>query len=90
MHTYFSFGLILQDIPNSITPQTTLHLLPIPVGTPRTPLYPPVKAVPPLLPSPFFSPVPDRGTGESGTCARDRHALQQLALNVHVKHSDLT
>ena len=25
-----------------------------------------------------------------GTCARDRRALQQLALNVHVKHSDLT
>ena len=23
-----------------------------------------------------------------GTCARDRRALQQLALNVHVKHSD--
>ena len=23
-------------------------------------------------------------------CARDRRALQQLALNVHVKHSDLT
>ena len=28
---------------------------------------------------------PDRGT-----CARDRRALQQLALNVHIKHSDLT
>ena len=25
-----------------------------------------------------------------GTCARDRRALQQLAMNVHVKHSDLT
>ena len=25
-----------------------------------------------------------------GTCARDRRALQQLALNVHVKHSDPT
>ena len=25
-----------------------------------------------------------------GTCARDRRALQLLALNVHVKHSDLT
>ena len=32
MRTYFSFGLILRDIPNSITPQTTLRLLPIPVG----------------------------------------------------------
>ena len=31
--------------------------------------------------------VPDRATG---TCARDRRALQQLALNVHVKHTDLT
>ena len=26
----------------------------------------------------------------AGTCTHDRHALQQLALNVHVKHSDLT
>ena len=28
----FHFGLILRDIPNSITPQTTIHLLPILVG----------------------------------------------------------
>ena len=28
--------------------------------------------------------------GKAGTCARDRRALQQLALNVHVKHTDLT
>ena len=27
---------------------------------------------------------------QPGTCARDRRALQQLALNVHVKLSDLT
>ena len=27
---------------------------------------------------------------KTGTCARDRCALQQLALNVHIKHSDLT
>ena len=27
---------------------------------------------------------------KAGTCARDKRALQQLALNVHVKHSDLT
>ena len=27
---------------------------------------------------------------KTGACARDRRALQQLALNVHVKHSDLT
>ena len=27
---------------------------------------------------------------KAGTCARDRRALQQLAMNVRVKHSDLT
>ena len=27
---------------------------------------------------------------KADTCARDRRALQQLALNVHVKYSDLT
>ena len=27
---------------------------------------------------------------KAGTCAHDRRALRQLALNVHVKHSDLT
>ena len=27
---------------------------------------------------------------KAGTCARDRRVLQQLVLNVHVKHSDLT
>ena len=27
---------------------------------------------------------------KAGTCACHRHALQQLALNVHIKHSDLT
>ena len=27
---------------------------------------------------------------KAGTYARDRRGLQQLALNVHVKHSDLT
>ena len=34
----------------------------------------------------------DRGTGEGWSVpvrAHDRRALQQLALNVHVKHSDL-
>ena len=31
-----------------------------------------------------------REPAKAGTCARDRRALQQLALNVHVKHSDLT
>ena len=32
MRTYFSFGVILRDIPNSLTPQTTIRLLLIPVG----------------------------------------------------------
>ena len=27
---------------------------------------------------------------KAGTSARDRRALQKLALNVHIKHSDLT
>ena len=35
-------------------------------------------------------PVPDGQPVKSGTCAHDRRALQQPALNVHVKHSDLT
>ena len=46
----FLFGLILHDIPNSITHQTTFHLLPTPVGLL-------VLSVPPYsLPPPFFSP----------------------------------
>ena len=54
--------------------------------TARTPLYPPVQAVPP---PPFFS-CPGEEPANLDTCARDRRALQQLALNVQVKHSDLT
>ena len=57
--------------------------------TARTPLYSSVQAVPPYSLSLFFL----FRTGEpakAGTCARDRRALQQLALNVHVNHSDLT
>ena len=78
----FLFGLILRDIPNSITPQT-----PSACYRPRSDcLYSLVTARPySLPPPPLFSLVPDRGT-----CARDRRALQLLALNVHVKHSDLT
>ena len=30
------------------------------------------------------------GMAKAGTCARDRRALQQIAMNVHVKHFDLT
>ena len=53
----FLFGLILLDIPNSITPQTTLRLLPIPVGLlvlPCTRQY----RWPPLTPSLLFFPCP--------------------------------
>ena len=59
-------------------------------------MYPPVQAVPayslppPLLPPSFFSLSRTEEPAKASTCARDRRALQQLALNVHVKHSDLT
>ena len=59
----------------------------------RSLLYPPVQAVlsyslPP--PPPFFFLSWTEEPVKAGTCARDRRALQQLALNVHVKHTDLT
>ena len=88
----FLFGLILRDIPNSITPQTTLRLLPIPVGLLVLPCICQCWG-PPLLPSPppfFFSLSQTEELAKAGTCARDTRTLQQLALNVHVKHSDLT
>ena len=58
--------------------------------TARTPLYPPVQAVPPYSVPPFFSLSRTEEPTKAGTCTRDRRALQQLALNVHVKHSDMT
>ena len=60
-----------------------------PGRTAGTTLYLLVQAPPPPPPS-LFPTVPDSGAGEAGTCARDRQALQLLALNVHVKLSDLT
>ena len=46
---------------------------------------------PPLTPSPHFPPLSrTEEPAKAVTCARDRRALQQLALKVHVKHSDLT
>ena len=47
-----------------------------------TSLYPPVKA--------FFFLSRTEEPVKASTCAHDRRALQQLALNVHVKQSDLT
>ena len=49
----FLFGLILRDIPNSITPQTTLRLLPIPVGL-LVLTIPASAGGPLLLPSPLL------------------------------------
>ena len=90
----FLFGLTLRDIPNSITPLTTLRLLPIPVGLLVLTCIHQCKRSPPPPPPPpppylcFLSRTQE--PAKSGTCARDRRALQQLVLNVHVKHSDLT
>ena len=58
--------------------------------TAHTPLYLSVQAVPHYFPPPIFFSCPGQEPTKAGTCARDRRALQQLALNVHVKHSDLT
>ena len=80
---HFSFGLILRDIPNSITPQNNPPPATDSGQTARTPLYTPVQAPPPPPPHTLFCP-------DSSTCVRDRRALQKLALNVHVKHSDMT
>ena len=37
---------------------------------------------------PYVSLSQTKEPAKAGTCARDRRALQQLDLNVHVKHSD--
>ena len=44
----------------------------------------------PLIPYPLFFLSRTEEQAKACTCVRDRRALQQLALNVHVKHSDLT
>ena len=80
VRTYFFFGLILRDIPNSITPQTLSACYRLQLNA-CTILYPSVLPPPhpsTSVPSPLSYPLPDR------------RALQQLALNVHVKHPDLT
>ena len=89
MHTYFSFGLILQDIPNSITPQTTFGLLPTLVRLLVLPCTHQCRWSPPYSLPPFFFLSRTEEPMKSGTCAHDRHVLQQLARNVHIKHSDL-
>ena len=82
----FLFGLILRDIPNSITPQTTLRLLPIPVGLLVIPCTRQCRRPPlPHTPSPFVScpgqrnrrrPVPVPVTG-----VRYNSLLWMCALN---------
>ena len=89
VHIFF-FGLILRDISNSITPQNTLHLLPILVGLLVLPCTRQCRRSPHYSLSPFFFLSRTEEPTKAGTCAHDRRALQQLALNVHVKHSDLT
>ena len=43
---------------------------------------------PPFIPSPLFFLSQTEEPAKVGTCARDRRALQQLALNVHIELSD--
>ena len=82
------FDLILRDIPNSITPQ-----IPSACYRPRSDclyfLVPASAGGPPYSPSLFFL-TRTTEPAKAGTCARDRRALQQLVLNVNVKHFDLT
>ena len=92
MRPYFSFGLILWDIPNSITPQTPSACCRFRSDCSYS-LVPPVQAVPPpLTPSPnfFLSLTEEPAKACICICTRDMRALQQLALNVHVKRSYLT
>ena len=49
---------ILRDIPNSITLQTTLRLLPIPVGLLVLPCIRECRLYPVTIPTPFFPPCP--------------------------------
>ena len=44
----------------------------------------------PLAPYPFFPQSQTKKLVKASTCAHDKCALQQLALKVHIKHSDLT
>ena len=72
--------------------QIPLHLPPAtnPDRTAGTPLYPLVQAVTTSSPSPFLFLFRTEEPAKASTCAHYRRVLQQLALNVHVKHSDLT
>ena len=74
----------VQAVPPPLTPSTCYRFQ----SDCSYSLVPASAGGPPLLPPPFFFPVLE--PVKVGTCAHDRHALQQLALNVHVKHSDLT
>ena len=72
----YNYDLILRDIRNSITPQTTLRLLPIPVGLLVLPCTCQCRQSP-LTPSPFFFLMArTEEPAKAGTCAHDRHVLQ--------------
>ena len=73
---------------NRLSAPMVLRLLPIPVGLLILPCTSQCRRSAPLLPPFFLSQTEE--PANAGTCARDRGALQQLALNVHAKHSDLT
>ena len=77
------------DILNSISPHNTLRLKTIPGRSARTSLYPLLQAVTHYSPPLFFLSL-TKELAKADICARDRRALQQFALSVHVKHSDLT
>ena len=89
MRTYFSFGLILRDIPNSITPQTTIRLIPIPVRLLVLPCTHQCRRSP-LTPSPFFFPVPDGETREGQYLYPWQACAITVCSECAVKHSDLT
>ena len=90
MRTYFSYGFIIRDIKfhNTSKQPSACYRFRSDCSYSLVQTVPPP---PPHAPSPLFFPLSrTEEQAKTGTCARDRRALQQLALNVHVKHSDLT
>ena len=96
----FDDGVVLdvykQDICLFITFQIPYHIKPLSAcyqlqSDCSYSLVPASAGSPPLLPSPFFFVLSrTEEPAKAGICASDRRVLQQLALNVHVKHCDLT
>ena len=78
-------SLLTFQIPEHLN---TLCLLPNPVGLMVLPCSCQCRRSP-LIPSPLFFLFRTEEPAKADTCARHRRALQQIALNVHVKLSDL-